>query len=109
MALELQQLRQVVALPLILEDSLEGIIYVFRTRDHAFSPNDRLVLASFADQAAIAVRNARLDQQVLDEKRRLDAIIAHSADGIMILGRYQRVEVINRSLSRLSGWPVERA
>jgi len=102
-------LRQVVALPLILEDSLEGIIYVFRTRDHAFSPNDRLVLASFADQAAIAVRNARLYQQVLDEKRRLDAIIAHSADGIMILGRYQRVEVINRSLSRLSGWPVERA
>lgn len=101
-------LRQVVALPLILEESVEGVIYVFRTRDLSFSANDRQVLASFADQAAIAVRNARLYQQVSDEKRRLDAIIANSADGILILDRYQRVEVINRALSQLTGWsPAE--
>lgn len=102
-------LRQVVALPLILEENLEGIIYVFRERDHSFSANDRQVLASFADQAAIAVRNARLYQEVSDEKRRLDAIITNSADGIMILDSYQRVQVINRTLSRMTGWLEERA
>ncbi len=102
-------LRQVVALPLMLEDSMEGVIYVFRTRDHAFSANDRQILASFADQAAIAVRNARLYQQLGDEKRRLDATIANSADGILILDPHYRVEVMNKSLARLTGWSMEEA
>jgi PAS domain S-box-containing protein len=102
-------LRQVVSLPLMLEDNIEGIIYVFRTQDNAFSANDRQILASFADQAAIAVRNARLYQQISAEKRRLDAIIADSADGILILdGRY-RVQVINKSLARLTGWDMDNA
>ena len=102
-------LSQVVALPLVLEDSLEGIIYIFRKQDHGFSGNDRQILASFADQAAIAVRNAQLYQQLSDEKRRLDAIIANSADGILILDRHQRVEVINRTLSQMTGWTTEKA
>ena len=102
-------LSQVVALPLVLEDRLEGIIYVFRKRDHGFSSNDRQFLASFADQAAIAVRNAQLYQQLSDEKLRLDAIIANSADGILILDRDQRVEVINRALSQMTGWTTESA
>ena len=102
-------LRQVVALPLVVDDELEGIIYVFRKRDHSFSGNDRQILASFADQAAIAVRNAQLYQQVSDEKQRLDAIIAHSADGILILDRYQRVQVINQTLAQMTGWPADKA
>lgn len=102
-------LRQVVALPLVLEESMEGVIYVFRTRDLRFSASDRQSLASFADQAAIAVRNAQLYQQVSEEKQRLDTIIANSADGIMILDPDQRVQVVNRSLSELTGWSAEAA
>ncbi len=102
-------LRQVVALPLAIRDSLVGMIYVFRTEGAAFSANDRQVLASFADQAAIAVQNARLYQEVINEKRRLDAIIANSGDGIMILDGEHRVQVFNKALETMTGVPASRA
>jgi len=102
-------LRQVVGLPLTLEDKLIGVIYVFRTRDTAFSANDRQVLSSFADQAAIAVRNATLYQQLAEEKRRVDAIIENSADGVLILDAECRIQTMNRALAEITGWTPEQA
>jgi len=102
-------LRQVVALPLIMEGNLIGVIYIFRSQGGAFSANDRQVLASFADQAAIAVHNARLYQQLAREKRRLDAIIQNSADGVMILDPQRRIRVFNHALEEMTGWSAEEA
>jgi PAS domain S-box-containing protein len=102
-------LKQVVALPLTVEDRLLGLIYLFRSGSIAFSGNDQSVLASFADQAAIAVRNAQLYQQVSVEKQQLDAVIQRSADGIMILDPALHVRVFNQALSRITGWPAEKA
>lgn len=99
-------LRQVVALPLSAGTETVGAIYVFRRWGGRFSANDRRMLASFADQAAIAVHNAQLYEQVSREKRRLDAIIEYSADGVMILDAGQRIQVFNRALAALLGWPA---
>lgn len=78
-------LRQVLALPMIIAGSVVGVIFVFRAYQGETTANDRQVLQSFADQAAIAVQNARLFENVRDEKQRLAAILEHSADGVMIL------------------------
>ena len=100
-------LRQVVALPLQVNQDLLGLIYIFRSGSAAFSANDRQVLQDFADQAAIAVRNARLYQAVNQERRRLDTIIQNSADGVMILTPERKIEVINRTLAAMTGWSPE--
>lgn len=102
-------LRQVVGLPLTLEDELIGVIYVFRTRGTAFSADDRQLLSSFADQAAIAVRNATLYQRLAEEKDRLNAIIENSADGVLILDADCHIETINRALAEMTGWAPEQA
>lgn len=102
-------LRQVVSLPLSVEGELNGVIYVFRSSGAAFSANDREVLQSFADQAAIAVRNARLYQTAVQEKHRIDALIDNSADGVLILDHTGRIEIFNRALSELTGCPQEIA
>lgn len=102
-------LRQVVALPLLQEDDLVGVILIFGDSDVAFSSNDRQVLASFADQAAIAVQNARLYQDLITEKSRLDAIIDISADGVMILDPQGRIQAFNVALSQMTGWSEEEA
>ena len=102
-------LHQVVALPLVFGDRLLGVIYLFRSGGIAFSANDEGVLATFADQAAIAVRNAQLYQQVSAEKQQLDAIIENSADGVMILDPELHILVFNRALSQMIGWPAEGA
>jgi PAS domain S-box-containing protein len=102
-------LSQVVALPLVIEEKLIGAIYIFRIRGGAFSANDRALLAAFADQAAIAVRNAELYQQASEERRAQSAIIDNSAEGVMILGADGRIQVLNRALSHITGWEAEDA
>lgn len=100
---------QVVALPLVFEEQLLGAIYVFRIGGGAFSPGDRALLSAFADQAAIAVRNAELYQQVREEQQALLAILDNSADGVMIVDGRGRIQVFNRALSRITGWEAEAA
>ena len=53
------------------------------------------------------MRNAQLYQQVSAEKQQLDAIIDNSADGVMILDPELRIQVFNRALSQMTGWPAE--
>ena len=102
------KLGQVVSLLLLFEDELLGVIYLFRG-DYAFTPIDRQVLQGFADQAAIAVRNARLYQQRETERSRLATIIENSADGIMILDPARRVLVLNQALATMIGIQPEEA
>lgn len=96
-----------VGLPLISRKKVIGLIFVFRGYQGRFSNNDRALLQSFADQAAIAVRNAQLYTQVSREKRRLDALLDSAADGILIMGSDHVVERCNQAFVRLYGKPVE--
>lgn len=102
-------LHQVVALPMAIGSELAGVVYIFRVHGGNFTSNEVRLLQSFADQAAIAVHNARLYEQVATEKRRLDAILRRSADGIMILHPDLTIESINLALARVTGWRVEDA
>ena len=103
-------LDQVVSLPLVLEDEeVVGGIFLFRTGTIAFTPGDRMLLRDFADQAAVAVRNARQLEQLRTEKARVEAIIENNPNGIMLLDPGLRVEIVNRALSRLLGVSEEAA
>lgn len=97
-------LEQVVALPLVLEgEATVGGIFLFRSGSVAFSAGDRTMLRDFADQAAIAVRNARQVELLRAEKARVEAVIENSPNGVMILDTQLRVAAINRVLSELVG------
>ena len=102
-------LQQIVALPMTVGDNLVGVIYVLRREGTAFTVADRQALSSFAAQAAIAVHNARLYQQVMREKQRLDAMIENSGDGVMLLDPEEQIIVFNRALTKMTGIPVEDA
>ncbi len=102
-------LRQVVALPLEIGQEKIGYIFIFRARGVAFGSNDRQVLSAFANQAAIAVHNARLYQQVNAERERLNAIIENSGDGVMIINSYRIIQTWNKALANLTGISVEEA
>ncbi len=102
-------LLQGVALPMIARDEVVGIIYIFRGYPTAFSADDRALLASFAGQAAIAAHNARLYLQTTQEKRRLDAILESSADGILIMNAAHVIQRFNRALSKITGWSAAEA
>ena len=92
-----------VGLPLSAHEQLIGVIFIFRNYPDLFSPNDRQLLQSFADQAAIAVYNAQLYGQVTYEKQRLDALLDSAADGILILNADHTIERVNESFEKIIG------
>ena len=102
-------LTQVIRLPLTIGGDVIGLIYVFQSGSYYFSDDAPNLLRGFAEQAAIAVRNARLYYQVNQEKQRLDAILEQSADGVMILDRHLQITGFNRALSQMTGWPAAEA
>jgi len=90
-------------LPLAAHGKVIGVIFIFRNYADLFTPNDRVLLQSFADQAAIAVFNAQLYGQVSYEKQRLDALLDSAADGILILNADLEVERCNAAFEKLYG------
>lgn len=93
-------LGQVIGLPLLFEDALLGVIYLFRN-EYAFTQLDWQFLQGFADQAATAVRNARLYTQLETERTLLSMIVENSGNGVMILDAERRVLVVNQVLADL--------
>jgi len=94
-----------VVLPLVARKRVLGVIFIFRSYPVAFSANDRVLLTSFADQAAIAVSNAQLYTQLARSKQRLDALLDAVADGVLILGPDLIIERCNPAFARLIGLP----
>lgn len=90
-----------VGLTLITRKKVLGGIFIFRNIPGVFSANDRALLASFADQAAIAVHNAQLYQQSVDEAQRTKALLENAADGILILAPDLTITLANAALGHL--------
>ena len=90
-------------LPLAAHGQVIGVIFIFRNYPDLFTSNDRVLLQSFADQAAVAVFNAKLYGQINYEKQRLDALLDSAADGILILNADHTVERCNTAFERLLG------
>ncbi|MCB2209620.1 GAF domain-containing protein [bacterium] len=56
-----QQIENLIAVPLIAQDEIIGILEVFNKEDNlAFTPGDKVALEGFASQAAIALHNANM-------------------------------------------------
>ncbi len=92
-----------VGIPLAAHGQIIGVIFIFRGYPDLFSVNDKMLLQSFADQAAIAVYNAQLYRQISYEKQRLDALLDSAADGILILNADRTIERCNIAFEKLDG------
>jgi PAS domain S-box-containing protein len=95
-----------VGLPLIARNRVIGVIFIFRNYRGVFSAEDRVLLQSFADQAAVAVQNAQQYASTNREKRRTDAILDAVADGILILSPDHSIARCNPAFTRLAGRPA---
>src|SRR5262249_23236750 len=73
-AVELAGFRTVVSVPMLKDDELVGIITIYRQEVRPFTDKQIALVTTFADQAVIAIENARLFQEVEARNRDLTAL-----------------------------------
>jgi PAS domain S-box-containing protein len=97
-------LRSIVCVPLKVRGVVTGVIYVDnRIRTGLFSERERDLLAAFANQAAIAIENARQFQQVNELKNLLDNVFASIASGVITTDVQDMVTLCNRAAANILG------
>jgi PAS domain S-box-containing protein len=106
-------LRSILAVPLKVKGELTGIIYAEnRAREGLFSERERNLLSAFANQAAVALENARLFasvRQTLEEVTELKTLmedVFNSIDnGVLTSDIRDQVTLCNRAAEAILGRP----
>ncbi len=104
-------LRSILCVPLKVKGELIGVIYADnRIRTGIFTESDRDLLAAFANQAAVAIENARLFdslRRTLDEvtelKNLMDNVFESIASGVLTADVQERITLCNRSAEEILG------
>jgi signal transduction histidine kinase len=71
--------RALLAVPLLREEILLGVLLVSRKTPGAFAPEIIELLKTFATQSALAIQNARLFREIADKGRQLEAASQHKS------------------------------
>jgi PAS domain S-box-containing protein len=104
-------LRSILCVPLKVKEELTGLIYADnRIRSGIFTEVERDLLSTFANQAAVAIENARLFESVqrtLSEvtglKSLMENIFASIASGVITTDIHDRITLCNRAAENILG------
>jgi len=104
-------LRSILCVPLKVKEKITGVIYADnRVFSGIFSETDRDLLAAFANQAAIAIENARLFESILhtlaevtELKNLTENIFASIASGVITTDEDTKITLCNRAAEEILG------
>jgi PAS domain S-box-containing protein len=95
-------LRSIVCVPLRARDRVIGALYADnRIRSGIFAEQDRDLVTAFADQAAVAIENARLFGNVTAAKALMDNVFASIASGVITTDMEGYITLLNKAASRI--------
>jgi PAS domain S-box-containing protein len=106
--IEAQAIHSMMSAPLLGPDRLIGTITVQSMERHAFSAEDAELLQLLADQAAIALTNARLYAEVEESERRYRHLVDNSPDIVWSVDADGRFTFFSDSLESRTGWKPEQ-
>lgn len=106
-------LRSILCVPLRIKDKVIGVIYADnRVASGIFGDADRNMLAAFANQAAVAIENARLFreirnhlQEITEMRDLMNNVFESITSGVITIDKADEVALYNRAAERILGMP----
>jgi two-component system phosphate regulon sensor histidine kinase PhoR len=95
--------QSILCVPLTADGKVIGVLEAVNKHQGQFTAADERLLSALSSSAAIAIHKAHLHQNVVDEKRRMDAIIASMGEGLMTIAVDGRITTINPTLLGMIG------
>ena len=92
-------------IPLLREQILIGIFSIYRTRVEPFTDKEIELATSFADQAVIAIENARLFEELHDRQAELRVTFDNMGDGVVMFDAAARLTAWNRNFQEMLDLP----
>jgi PAS domain S-box-containing protein len=97
--------RTMLGIPLLRGDELIGIFGIHRTHVEPFTDKEIELATSFADQAVIAIENARLFDELRDRQAELRVTFDNMGDGVVMFDAAGRLTAWNRNFEEILELP----
>ena len=109
--------RSIICVPLIYKGQITGVLYADNRRmPGLFGEKEVLLLVAFANQAAVAIENARMFERVrrtlveiTEMKQLMDNVLASIASGVITTDVRNLIVIYNAAAERILGVPYEQA
>ena len=106
-------LRSILCVPLKIKETVIGVIYADnRIVSGIFTDSDRDLLSTFANQAAVAIENARLFHQIREQLAHItemtnlmNDVFDSIASGVITINENDYISLYNRAAERILGVP----
>jgi PAS domain S-box-containing protein len=102
---KIQGHRTMLGIPLLREDAMIGIFAINRTRVEPFATKEIELATTFADQAVIAIENARLFEELRERQAELRVTFDNMGDGVAMFDADRRLAAWNRNLQEMLELP----
>ena len=99
--------RAVMCVPVSLEERIIGTLNIRQETGFEFDRDAVRTATTLADQAAIAIENARLHEEAQRSRVFLESVVGDSADPIIIVDQERRVILWNSGATTLYGYDCE--
>ena len=101
-------LRSILCVPLRVKGKSIGVVYADnRIRSGLFGERELNVLITFANQAAVAIDNARLFERVTSQKKLMDDILRSITSGVITTDTADKITQFNRAAESILGTCTE--
>ena len=101
---EMKHMKAEVVVPMLMGSELEGLLFLGgKQSGEPYFKEDIQLLSMLSSQATVALKNARLYQELLDTKQYLEKIIGNMGNGLITIASEGYITVFNSEAEAITG------